>query len=255
MTALSVVVTGAASGIGFSTASAFARQGWSVVCVDRDADRLGEVTEKIGGHSVCGSVASDETAVAAVAAAASSGQLSAVCNIAGINPPGCDILSVTDEQWDEVMRINVRAIIHLARYAVPAMAAGGTIINMASVHAFASLPGTAPYAASKGAVVALTRQLAVDLASRRIRVVAVAPGAVDTPMSATAAAHAALAIDDLGFPRAQDALGRMADPSEVAEVVLWLASGAASFINGTTLVADGGLLAKLWVPDEGKQQP
>lgn len=240
-----MIVTGAASGIGLSTAHAFASDGWQVVCVDRDAGGLAAAAAAVGGEAVCGNVASDATARAAAEAANRIGRLAAVCNIAGINPPDAGVLAVTDEVWDEVMAVNVRAIVHAARYAVPAMIDGGAIVNMASVHAFAAMTATAPYAASKGAVVALTRQLALDLAPRGIRVVAIAPGSVDTPMSAAAVAHDGLSLEELGFPRDRRALGRVAEPDEIAAAIVWLAGEHASFVNGTTLVADGGLLARL----------
>lgn len=235
------------------TAHAFARDGWQVVCVDRDAGRLAAAAAAVAGRAVCGNVASDATARDAVEAANAAGRLTAVCNIAGINPSDSGVLAVTDEVWDEVMAVNVRAIVHFARYAVPAMIGGGAIVNMASVHAFAAMAATAPYAASKGAVVALTRQLALDLAPRGIRVVAIAPGSVDTPMSATAAEHEGRSLEDLGFPRDPHALGRIADPSEIAEAVVWLAGDRASFVNGTTLVADGGLLARLPTLNTGER--
>jgi NAD(P)-dependent dehydrogenase (short-subunit alcohol dehydrogenase family) len=136
----------------------------------------------------------------------------------------------------------------MSRFAIPEMRqrGRGVIVNVASVHAYATMPGNAAYAASKGAVVALTRAMALDHAADGIRVVAVAPGCVDTPMSRRSADFAGVSsLEDLGFSFDPNAAGRVAGPEEIAEAIYWLGSDRASFINGTTLMADGALTAAL----------
>ena len=171
-----------------------------------------------------------------------------LCNIAGICPPATGITKVTEETWDRVFAVNVKAIFLLSRACVPLLAAapqGRVIVNVASVHAFAAQPESTPYAASKAAVVGLTRQMAVDLASYGIRVVAVAPGRVDTPMTQAFVATPGTDGASPGFSKDGQSIGWFADAPDIAEVVVWLASAGARFINGATVVADGGLLAKM----------
>jgi NAD(P)-dependent dehydrogenase (short-subunit alcohol dehydrogenase family) len=119
------------------------------------------------------------------------------------------------------------------------------IVNTTSVHAFATMDRCAAYAASKGAIVALTRQMAIDLAPDGIRVVAVAPGSVDTPLTRAELARRGQTVQEAGFAADARSLGRVCRPQEIAEVVAWLASGAAGAVNGSTVIADAGLLASL----------
>jgi NAD(P)-dependent dehydrogenase (short-subunit alcohol dehydrogenase family) len=248
------IVTGAASGIGAATAVALAGRGYAVQCVDLDEAGAARTASRIAsadgfGSAVRADVADDDDCRRAVEAARGLGRIAAVVNIAGVTPYATSIMDVTPEVWDRVLAVNLRSVYSMSRHAVQCMGdVGGVIINTASVHAYASHPGCAPYAASKGAIVALTRQMAIDLTSRGVRVVAVAPGAVDTPMSRAAEVTTGRSLEELGFSFDKRQIGRVASAEEIASVICWLASEGASFVNGTTVVADGGLLAPLPTP-------
>lgn len=247
------IVTGAASGIGKATAGLLAQTGAHVVCMDLDDGGLRSAVKEIeeaGGRAVAhqGDVSSDVDCAAAVATAGEFGGLDVLVNVAGIMAEDDTVESLPPQTWERVLAVNVGSIFLLGRHAIPAMRlrGGGVIVNTASVHAFATMPGTAAYAASKGAVVALTRQMALDCTPHGIRVVAVAPGSVDTPLSQLAVDRAGVSsLEELGFSRSVRDIGRVAQPNEIAVVIEWLASDAASFINGVTLPVDGALLAKL----------
>lgn len=246
------VVTGAGQGIGRAVAARLAATGAHVVCVDKVADAAertarelratGSSSSAIGGDV---SVAAECEAVAEAAVAA--GKVRVLCNVAGISPFSTGIERVSEELWDRVLAVNVKSVFLMSRALLPAIEASGdgVIVNMASVHAFAALEQSAPYAASKGAIVALTRQMAVDLAPARVRVVAIAPGAVDTPSSYTGALVLDADSTELAVVKDPGHLGWLAEPADVAEVVAFLASRAARFVNGTTVVVDGGMLAQL----------
>jgi NAD(P)-dependent dehydrogenase (short-subunit alcohol dehydrogenase family) len=246
------IVTGAASGIGAATMTLLAERGWVVVGVDLDEAGLQSEVDGVvaaGGRAVAvaGDVSCDTDCAAVVAAATAVGRLAAVCNIAGIAPYHASVTEVSPQQWDRVLAVNLTSVYLMCRHAAPVLrdGGGGAIVNTASVHAFANQPGSAPYAASKGAIVALTRQMAVDLTAWGIRVNAVAPGSVDTPMSRAAAAQLGTSLAELGFVDDPRALGRIARPAEVAAAFGWLVGPESSFVNGTTIVVDGGLLAPL----------
>lgn len=247
------IVTGAASGIGKATARLLALKGARVVCADVNTVALEETVDEIahagGAALACPadvSVAGD--CEAAMRAALELGEgVDVVVNVAGIMNENDTVESTSEEDWDRVLAVNLKSVFLMSKYAIPEMRrrGSGVIVNTASVHAFANMPESASYAASKGAIVALTRQMANDLAHDRIRVVAVAPGSVDTPLSHLSAQRLGKSLEELGFSFDPRVLGRVAQPEEIAEAIAWLASDAASFVNGTTLVVDGGLLAKL----------
>jgi NAD(P)-dependent dehydrogenase (short-subunit alcohol dehydrogenase family) len=246
------LVTGAASGIGRATALAFGRDARIVVCADIDragAEATAAQIVAAGGvaDAVTVDVADDDSCRTAVEAAVELGRLATLVNIAGILLPDDRIDRLSPELWDRTMAVNVRSVYSMSRHAVAHMKdAGGVIVNTASVHAYATMPASAAYAASKGAVLALTRQLALDLTPLGIRVVAVAPGSVDTPMSRQSlGGTGATTLAELGFDDDPLAVGRVGAPAEIAAAILWLASPAASFVNGTCLTVDGALLARL----------
>jgi len=173
------------------------------------------------------------------------GHLSVLVNNAAVGAFGLRIDDMTDADWDRVIDINLKSVFLLSRAAVPALRASGAgaIVNVASVHALMTSHGVAPYAAAKGGVLSITRALAIDLASDRIRVNAVLPGPVDTAMLSEHAQREGRSLEELGFTRDPAKLGRIGTPEEVAEVIAFAASPAASFVNGSAIVADGGLLA------------
>ncbi|MHB1599937.1 MAG: SDR family NAD(P)-dependent oxidoreductase [Acidimicrobiales bacterium] len=247
------VVTGAGQGIGKATSARLAADGLHVVCADRVAEAAERTaaTLRDAGWSATGcaaDVSKDADCIGVAEVAAGLGEVRVLCNIAGISPFSSGIAQVSEELWDRVFAVNVKSVFLMTRACRPHLVAAGdgaVVVNMASVHAFAALPESAPYAASKGAIVALTRQMAVDLAAAGVRVVAVAPGAVDTPSSYTGARGLGADTQELGFVKDPRRLGWLADPDDVAAVVAWLASPQARFVNGTTVVVDGGMLAQL----------
>jgi NAD(P)-dependent dehydrogenase (short-subunit alcohol dehydrogenase family) len=246
------LVTGAASGIGRASAMRLAAAGDAVLLVDRDAARLAAVAEEIvaaGGVAEAATVdvASSDACAEAVAAAARLGALRALVHVAGVTAAPDGVETISDAQLDHVLAVNVGAIFRLGRHAIPLLraAGGGVIVTTASVHAFATMTDNAAYAASKGAIVALTRQMALDLAPDRIRAVAVAPGSVDTPMTRDELARRGLSAEDAGFTTQAGAIGRVVAADEIAAVIAWAASDEAAVVNGTTIVADAGLLARL----------
>jgi len=227
-----VVVTGAGSGMGRSTAQVFLREGWTVVAVD-----IAPISETIDGPGrLISAVADvrDRAAVkAALDAALDGGQsIDAVANIAGIYPPST--LDTFDEAtYRRVFDINVLGILNVTAEAVARMDSGGSVVNFASVDAFTVSPGQLLYGASKAAVVMLTKELALELAPRSIRVNGIAPGWVATPGNA--------ATGRMDAAAASIPLGRVAQPEEIAEWVWLLSHGShAAFLTGETVVLSGG---------------
>jgi NAD(P)-dependent dehydrogenase (short-subunit alcohol dehydrogenase family) len=246
------IVTGAAAGIGRAVAERLAAGGTIVVLADVDAAGLEAVArgiESSGGRAAVApaDVASSTDCERVVAMAASAGALRTLVNVAGIMAERDSIEELPDAALERLLAVNVMAIFRLGRHAIPHLRrhGGGVIVNTTSVHAFATMDHCAAYAASKGAIVALTRQMAIDLAPDGIRAVAVAPGSVDTPLTRAELARRGQSAEEAGFAADAHALGRVCRPEEIADVVAWLASGHAGVVNGSTVVADAGLLASL----------
>jgi len=245
------VVTGAGSGIGRACALRFAQAGASIVAGDVRGDAAEDTAARVrdaGGNAIAVAVdVRDDEQCRALAseAVAALGQIDIVVNGAGIFPPA-PLFEMTVDAWDRVLDINARGTFLVSKACALHMR-GGAIINIASKSAMQPTVGLAHYAASKGAVVMLTKSLALELAPLRIRVNAVAPGAVDTEGAmAAAAAFAESAGVDLSEIKkaycARNPVGRECEPDEIARVALFLASPLSSYVNGETILTDGGHL-------------
>jgi NAD(P)-dependent dehydrogenase (short-subunit alcohol dehydrogenase family) len=252
------VVTGGAMGIGEAVAILLAERGASVAILDRDRTVAEKVAADLTARGLSArayptDVAKGEEVAAAVAAVlADFGQIDVVSNNAGIQRYGT-VETTSEAEWDEVINVNLKSVYLVCHHAIPHLRkTRGAIVNMASVQSFATQKSVAAYTTGKHGLIGLTRSMALDFAADGIRVNAVAPGSVDTPML-----RAAIALDDR--PDAlwkvvenMHPLGRIAQPREVAEAVAYLASPRASFVTGSTLVVDGGLLLPLsGAPAEG----
>ena len=245
------VVTGAGSGIGRACALRLAQAGAAIVAADVRHDAAKETAARVrdtGGEAIAVSVdVRDDAQCRALAgeAIAVLGRIDIVVNGAGIFPP-TPMFEMTVDAWDRVLDINTRGTFLVSRACAVHMR-GGTIVNIASKSAMQPTAGLAHYAASKGAVVMLTKSLALELAPLRVRVNAIAPGAVDTEgASATAAAFAESAGVDLSEIKKayceRNPIGRECEPDEIARVALFLASPLSSYVNGETILTDGGHL-------------
>ncbi len=240
------LITGAASGIGRATALLFGREGAAVVVHDLRAD--GQATADAivqgGGRAVFvqGDVTRASDCQAAVEKAlAEFGGLQVLVNNAGIIRRA-SVVDTTEEEWDRVMAVNVKSVFLLSKAAIPVMAraGGGVIVNTASGWGIDGGKDAASYCASKAAVVNLTRAMAIDHAGQNIRVNCVCPGDTDTPMLREEARQLGQEVNGFLARSAQRPLGRMGRPEEIAQVMLFLASDASSYVTGTALVVDGG---------------
>src|SRR3954468_18073999 len=229
--------TGAGSGIGAAVAGRLAAEGAELLLADAAADRVREVAEALGDAVAW--VALDVRDEEAVRAA--TGDLDVLVNVAGVG----STTSAPDtplEVWEDVFAVNARGTFLCCKHAIPGMVArgGGTIVNIGSVAGLVGLRNRAAYCASKGAVIALTRALAVDHVGDGVRVNVVCPGTVDSPWVQRLVHDAGESLDAL---RARQPMGRLGTPDEIADAVLYLASDAAAFVTGSSLVIDGGLTA------------
>lgn len=242
------VVTGGASGIGRACAHTMARSGADISIWDTDQEAITLVVKELQAHDhrLHGAVV-DVSDPAAVDAAmddvvAALGHVSiAVCN-AGIGGEALDSGAYTDEAWHQVIRVNLDGVFYTQRAAIRAMKAsgrGGSIINMASILGMVGFPTAAAYTAAKHGVVGLTKVAAWEHAKDGIRVNAVGPGFVRTPLL-----ERHLDSDTMAALAGQHALQRLGEPEEVAELVAWLASDGASFATGAYYPIDGGYLAR-----------
>lgn len=243
------VVTGAGRGIGAAVAARLAEVGAEVVVADVDGEAAAGTAAAIGGGAravavdLCEAGAADEVADAAVGAF---GSLEIWVNNAGIYP-STPLLDLEDDEWDRVLALNLDATFRGARAAARVMKehdSGGVIVNVASNAGMAAGPASAHYVASKHGVVGLTKSLAVDLARYAIRAVGIAPGVTRTEgIEAAAEVLRPAGWGDLdAYAERTTPLGRMADPDEIARVVVFAASDLAAYVTGSTIVVDGGQL-------------
>jgi NAD(P)-dependent dehydrogenase (short-subunit alcohol dehydrogenase family) len=243
------IITGAASGIGKATAELFAKEGAALLLLDiNDAGQ--SIADQInqGGEQArflhCDVTQPDACQRAVAAAREEFSRLDILFNNAGIIRRA-DVVGTSEEEWDRVMAVNVKSIFLMSKYAVPVMAAsgGGSIINTSSGWGLRGGRNAVSYCASKGAVVNMTRAMAIDHGPQNIRVNAICPGDVDTPMLRDEARQVGQPLEDFLAEAAMRPLQRYARPEEIAHAVLYLASDVASYVTGSALVIDGGGLA------------
>lgn len=242
------LVTGAASGIGRATALALVAAGADVLVADIDAAGGEETVALAGGPGQASSFAADVAdpagARALVAAALErGGRLDFAHNNAGVVFAGSPLHEVADADWQRMIDVDLTGVFNCMRAEIAAMldGGGGSIVNTASGVGVVGLPGQGPYVAAKHGVIGLTRVAALDYAQRGIRVNAVCPGSIETPLFEEAAA----ADPELrGLVEAGHPVGRLGRPEEIADAVVWLASDASSFVTGQPILVDGGYTAQ-----------
>lgn len=240
-------ISGAASGIGRATALLFAGEGAAVSILDvKAAEGQTVAAEARAGGSRAVFVQCDVTRAEDCSAAIERtvrefGALHILFNNAGIIRRA-SVVELSEEDWDRVMNVNVKAMFLLSKFAVPEIArtGGGSIINMGSGWALKAGPRAAAYCASKGAVVQLTRAMAIDHGPLKIRVNCLCPGDTDTQMLRDEARQLGQPVDEFLADAASRPLRRLGTPEEIARAALYLASDASAFVTGTTLVVDGG---------------
>ena len=238
------IVTGAASGIGKSTADLFARNGAQILEIDikfepiRSGSLHASSTSPIRFHADLKSTYDVQNAIKLVQQ--KYGRLDIVVNCAGIEMPG-NVIELSEESFDQVMQTNVKTVFLVCKYAIPVIlesSKNGSIINISSDLGIQPIPNTDAYAASKGAIISLTKALSKNWAKQGLRVNCIAPGPIDTPLL-----HRFQNDDVLDFVKTTlIPAGRIGTPDEVANLALFLASDKSSFINGAVLTVNGGLL-------------
>ena len=241
------IVTGGGSGIGEATSLRFSQEGAAVIVADmrlRKAEAVAKQINEQGGHALAIEVdvsIAESVATLVDRTVAEYGQLDVMFNNAGTLRPGT-VIELDVDDWDLVMGVNVRSVYLGGKFAIPAMlnSGGGSIINTASISGLHGDGGAVAYAASKAAVINLTRAMSTDHAADGIRVNAICPGTIETPpVMRMMEDPVALEIN----MRAH-AIGRLGRPEEIASAALWLASDEASFVSGEAIVVDGGLRAQ-----------
>jgi NAD(P)-dependent dehydrogenase (short-subunit alcohol dehydrogenase family) len=242
------VITGAGAGIGAATAELFAREGARVAVADYDANAAGTVAKRIGAQAVAltADVRKSADAKAMIDSAVKAfGRIDILVNNAGRGILGT-VVTTTEEDWDDIMAVNLKGVFLCSKHAIPVMKAngGGAIVNVASTVSAVGIPDRAAYVASKGGVAALTRAMALDHVADNIRVNSVAPGVIwsnyyDKMMQQVP--------DPEAFKKGlQDRapMGRIGEPKDVASAILYLASDESCFVTGSMMTMDGGYTAR-----------
>lgn len=244
-----VLVTGAASGMGLATARAFARAGAITVMSDINLNALQPLVDEInsdGGTAMaisCDVSNAQEVSAMFETIANKFGKLDAAYNNAGINTEEIKAADFSLEDYHKIISVNLDGVWNCMQYELRQMLKQGygAIVNCSSIGGMAAARGRAPYSASKHGIIGLTQSAAIDYADRGIRINAVCPGTIDTPM-VTSITHGDKDVF-ASFEKATP-MGRAGRPEEIAEAVLWLSSSASSYVTGQTLVVDGGYLAQ-----------
>jgi NAD(P)-dependent dehydrogenase (short-subunit alcohol dehydrogenase family) len=238
-------ITGAGSGIGRATALAFAARGAAIAVADVSADHSRNTAEAVaeaGGRAIaleCDVTSSRDVRAALDTTIDAFGRLDFAFNNAGIEQPATPIADISEEQWERVVDVDLRGVFLCMKYEIPLIlaAGGGAIVNTSSGAGVKGFPGGAAYGAAKHGVIGLTRCAALDYASANLRINAICPGIIDTPMMDRFSGGTPQGREQV---IGQEPVGRMGRPEEIASAVMWLCSDDAAFTVGHALVVDGG---------------
>jgi len=243
-----VAITGAADGIGWATAQLFATRGWRVALLDMDDRKANERARTLGAQHLglaCDVTDEAEVSYAVTQAVTELGRLDALVNNAGIGDQAAPTLQQTAQAFDRVLQVHLRgaflmtqaALSHMQTQGRDAKGNRGAIVNIGSIASTGGIPGRNAYSAAKAGILGMTRALATEWARQGIRVNAVAPGYVATTLVTSLVDKGAIHAPAIAQ---RTPLGRMAEPTEIAETIYFLASPAASYVTGATLAVDGG---------------